>query len=188
MANFTTLLIPSLLLIYTFLRTLHSILRKYRASQNGCVEPRHYPHKDPIFGIDLFLKYMDAFKSGCYLSFNKDMFDEYGKTFRANVFGTTTYRTIDPNVSKAVHSTYAAKFGLEPLRYEVAKHLWGNGIIVVDGEHWKHGRALMKPSFDVVHIANLDRLRKHVDAFMKLLPKDGTTVNLMPLFKRLVGL
>lgn len=129
---------------------------------------------------------MNAFKAENFLDFKKQMFDKYGRTFKANVISKTTIRSMDFEVSKAVFATYASRFGLEPLRYGVATHLWGNGIIVVDGERWKHARALMRPSFEVVHLANFGRLRRHVDVFMDLLPVDGATVDLMPLFRRLV--
>ncbi len=187
MAGITNSLIVCAFAFYILRHIFYNLLHRYHVKSNGCAEPPSYPHKDPILGLDLFIKYMGAFQSGSFLSFNKSMFDQYGKTFKANVLGTTTYRTIDPEVSKAVYATYASNFGLQPLRYDIAKHFWGNGIIVVDGERWKHGRALMRPSFEVVHLANFERLRKHVGAFMQLLPKDGSTVNLMPLFQRLVG-
>lgn len=186
MALFTVQFFVASVLCLVFYRVGGSLLHRYQVRRNGCAEPPAYPHKDPIFGIDLFNKYMTAFKAERFLDFNKEIFDTYGKTFKANVLGVTTYRTIDPEVSKAAFATYATKFGLQPLRYPVAKHLWGNGIIVVDGEHWKHGRALMRSSFEVVHLANFDRLRTHVEVFMGLLPRDGTTVDLMPLFQRLV--
>ncbi|EAT90900.2 hypothetical protein SNOG_01251 [Parastagonospora nodorum SN15] len=173
-------------LLFVLYQVLQSSLRSYRVKRNGCAEPPHYPHKDPILGLDLFSKYMNAFKAENFLGFNKQMYDTYGRTFKANIMGKTTVRSIDPEVSKAIFATYASRFGLEPLRYGVATHLWGNGIIVVDGERWKHARALMRPSFEVVHLANFDRLRKHVDVFMDLLPMDGSTVDLMPLFLRLI--
>ncbi|KAH6431646.1 hypothetical protein HBI14_031820 [Parastagonospora nodorum] len=173
-------------LLFVLYQVLQSSLRSYRVKRNGCAEPPHYPHKDPILGLDLFSKYMNAFKAENFLGFNKQMYDTYGRTFKANIMGKTTVRSIDPEVSKAIFATYASRFGLEPLRYGVATHLWGNGIIVVDGERWKHARALMRPSFEVVHLANFDRLRRHVDVFMDLLPMDGSTVDLMPLFLRLI--
>ncbi|KAF2033496.1 cytochrome P450 [Setomelanomma holmii] len=186
MTNLTLLLLTGLVAFVLLRNVYRRIIRRNRARRNGCVAPPRYHHKDPIFGFDLFVKYMDALKAENFLDFNKQMFDKFGKTFETNVLGTRTYRTIDPEVNKAVFITYATRFGLQPLRYEVAKHLWGNGIIVVDGEHWKHGRALMRGSFEVVHLANFDRLRAHVDVFINLLPKDGSTVDLMPLFQRLI--
>jgi cytochrome P450 len=169
-----------------FPRILLSLSYKIALRRHGCKEAPQYPHRDPVFGIDFFVKFMKAFQAGNFLDFNKTMFDQHGKTFTVKSFGTRVIKTIDPEVSKAVHATYFANFGLQPLRYDTAEHLWGNGIIVVDGPHWKHGRALIKSSFDVVHIANFDRLRKHTHVFMELIPRDGATVNLAPLFKRLV--
>lgn len=159
---------------------------KLALRRHGCQEAPKYRHKDPFMGLDYFFGFINAFKGGYLLDFNKSGFDEYGKTLSVNSFGTRIFKTIDPEVSKAVHATYFANFGLQGLRYDTATHLWGNGIIVVDGPHWKHGRALMRPSFEVVHLANMERLRKHTDKFLNLVPNDGSTVDLAPLFKRLV--
>ncbi|KAF2647518.1 cytochrome P450 [Lophiostoma macrostomum CBS 122681] len=186
MASFTFSIILCSCMLYATYKLATFIAYKATLRRHGCLEPPSYRHLEPVFGLDLFLGYMKAFKSGNFLDFNKKMFDQNGKTFQAKLFGKRIIRTIDPEVSKAVHATFATKFGLQPLRYKTAKHLWGNGIIVVDGEHWKHGRALMKPSFDVVHLANFERLKKHTKRFIALLPKDGETVDLMPLFKRLI--
>ncbi|KUJ20857.1 cytochrome P450 [Mollisia scopiformis] len=55
------------------------------------------------------------------------------------------------------------------------------------GEKWAIRRKLIKPSFDVIHIANLDNrsLGRHVERLMDLIPRDTSTVDLMPLFRRL---
>ncbi|KAF2826436.1 cytochrome P450 [Ophiobolus disseminans] len=155
---------------------------KLHLRRTSCVEPPHYPHKDPILGLDLFLQYTRAFRSHTFLDFSTHIFVTHGKTFKCNVLGTPTFRTADPQVSKAVFATHASSFGL----YPIAKHIWGNGIIVVDGERWNHGRALMWGSFEVVHLRNFERLERHVDVFMGLLPQEGETVDLMPLFQRLI--
>jgi cytochrome P450 len=174
--------------LYLFLKLQRWVSYNATLRRLGCREPPWYPHKDPFLGIDLFMQYMNAFQNGYFLKLNKDQYDIYGKTFKANSFGTTFIKSIDPEVSKAFHSTSFTKFGLQPLRYEVSKNLFGNGIIVVDGPHWQHGRALIRSSFDVVHLANFERLSRHTDRFLSLLPRDGTTVDLLPLFKKLVSL
>jgi cytochrome P450 len=175
------------LLLFTLWRAASFLFHKSELRRNGYQEAPKYPHKEPFFGLDFFINFMNAFKGAHLLDFNKSMFDKYGKTFTVNSFGTKVIKTIDPEISKAVHATYFANFGLQGLRYDTATNLWGNGIIVVDGPHWKHGRALIRSSFDVVHVANMERLRKHTDVFLNLLPVDGSTVDLAPLFKRLVG-
>ena len=186
MAVLTLQIFTLSLLSYILYRLFLAALHKYNVKRHGCAEPPSYPHKDPILGLDLFFQYMSAFKTSTFLSFATSLHTQHGKTFKCNVLGTPTYRTTDPSVSKAVFATHASRFGLQPLRYHVAKHFWGNGIIVVDGEHWKHGRALMRGSFEVVHLRNFERLGRHVDVFMGLLPGKGETVDLMPLVKRLV--
>ena len=157
-----------------------------KMSKSGAKEPPQYPHKDPILGIDLFLEYKKAFEEGRFLTTTLRHFENFGDTFKANSFGTTVIKTRDPRVSKAFHATQFEKFGLQPLRYENSKDLFGNSIIMVDGPAWAHARALIRPSFETVHIANFERLNRHVDRFMSLLPKDSSTVDLFPLFKLLV--
>ncbi|KAL8722589.1 MAG: hypothetical protein Q9225_000945 [Loekoesia sp. 1 TL-2023] len=167
----------------------NSVRRHLRDSavniQYQCREPPKYPHRDPILGLDLFWKYKTAFDTGRFLLVNTSDFHNIGKTFKAKLLGSTVIKTVNPEISKAVFSTSSANFGVQPLRYATAKDLWGNGIIVVDGSLWSHARALIRPSFDLVHIANLDTLCRHVDLFMTLLPRDGSTIDLLPLLKRL---
>ena len=175
-------------IVIWILRTIRAKATYYVAmSKNRCKEPVQYRHKDPILGLDLFLAYKNAFEKGKFLEISQRQFELYGKTFKAKSFGTTMIKTIDPEVSKAVHGTFFDNFGLQPLRYDTAKNLFGNGIIVVDGPAWAHARSMIRSSFEIVHIANFDFLSQHVDRFMELIPQDGSTVDLLPLFKRLVS-
>ncbi|OAG02412.1 cytochrome P450 [Paraphaeosphaeria sporulosa] len=155
--------------------------------RNGCLEPPSLHLKDRIFGLDLFFKKMRALKAGDYLEGNTALFKLFSsKTYRSYSFGTTTYHTIDPEVVKSYQSTFFKDFGIEPLRYHLAENLWGNGIVVADGQRWASARSFIRSSFDVVHTANIDRLDHHVQRLMELIPRDGSTVDLMPLFKRLI--
>lgn len=63
----------------------------------------------------------------------------------------------------------------------------GKGIMCVDGAHWELSRALIKPTFARVQIAelHLEAYSKHVDRLLNLLPKDRSAVNLQPLFASL---
>ncbi|KAF2714530.1 cytochrome P450 [Pleomassaria siparia CBS 279.74] len=108
------------------------------------------------------------------------------KTIKTHAFGTTIYRTYDDEVSKNFQSIFFKDFGIEPLRFHVAENLWGNGIVVSDGKTWADVRSFIRSSFDIVHTKNIERSSHHVDKFMKLLPRDGSTVDMMPLFKRLI--
>ncbi|KAI1273562.1 cytochrome P450 [Xylaria sp. FL0933] len=154
--------------------------------KNECQEPPRYAHKDPFFGLDLFLSYKSAFEGRDFLGLNERLFQKYGKTYRAYPLGTPTIKTMNPDITKYVHATYFDHFGVEKIRSGI-EYLWGDGITVVDGDKWAARRRLIKPAFDVAHISNLENrsLARHVAKLMELIPRDGSTIDLMPLFMRL---
>jgi cytochrome P450 len=121
-----------------------------------------------------------------FLETTKHLFDQYGKTFRTTRLGRKFIRSQDPEVMKAVLSTHFENFGMQPLRYEGGKGFFGDGMLATDGPQWKHSRTLIRPTFDVAHIANFGRLKGHVERFMEILPRDGSTIDIFPLLKRLV--
>ncbi|KAF2662187.1 cytochrome P450 [Lophiostoma macrostomum CBS 122681] len=173
-----------LLVLFKFVDHLRYSSRK---RQYGCQDPPSYPHKDPILGLDFFFKSMNSLKSGNYLDSRLELFQPFqSKTFRSSSFGTTTFHTIDPEVVKNYQTLHFDEFDYAPLRYHLAENLWGNGIAVSDGTEWSAARSFISSSFDYVHTANIERLEYHVGKFMKLLPCDGSTVDLLPLFKRLI--
>lgn len=63
----------------------------------------------------------------------------------------------------------------------------GQGIMCVDGAHWELSRALIKPTFARVQIADLhvQVYSKHVDKLLGLLPTDWVPVDLQTLFASL---
>ncbi|KAF2828990.1 cytochrome P450 [Ophiobolus disseminans] len=145
---------------------------------HGCKEPPKLP-------LDLNVVNKQAALEHTFLETTTRLFAEHGKTYKATRSGRTIIRTCDPEVSKAVLSTQFEHFGLQPIRYEEGKGFFGNGILVTDGPQWKHSRTLIRPTFDIAHVANFGRLEGHVMRFMNLLPRDGSTVDLFPLLKRL---
>jgi hypothetical protein len=186
--NMLSMIISMVLAIFVLQAVYRRVQYLISKRRHACHDPPKYPHKDPIWGLDLFFKTMNAFQNGNYLQTQTSLFEPYtSKTIKTHAFGTTIYRTYDPEVSKNFQSIFFKDFGIEPLRYHVAENLWGNGIVVSDGKKWADARSFIRSSFDVVHTANLDRLCHHVDKFMMLLPRDGSTVDLLPLFKRLVS-
>lgn len=183
----------SLLTIYILIGTwvldeirkhvIYSILKR----QNGAGEIPEYPHKDPVLGLDLFFANRGALKAGKFLEHTTRQFETYGMTFKSIRLGQMMIKTIDSEIVKATHATHFEEFGLKPLRYGRGKRLFGNGIVIVDDPIWSHARALIRPSFEKVHVANFERLHHHVDRFMRLLPKDNSTVDLLPLLRLLVS-
>ncbi|KAF1961218.1 n-alkane-inducible cytochrome P450 [Byssothecium circinans] len=167
--------VPVVLLYSKFNRWL---TRSLLAWKYGCKEP-------PRPNINLDEINRTSAQNFTFLDTTTRLFNDHGKTYKTRRGGRVFIRTCQPEVSKAVLSTHFEKFGLQPIRYEGGKSFFGNGMLVTDGAQWKTSRALIRPTFDVAHIANLDRLGPFVDRFMGLLPRDGSTVDLFPLFKRL---
>ncbi|KAI0484191.1 cytochrome P450 [Xylariaceae sp. FL0804] len=178
------LVVGAIHVLVTKIRARHHVRSVMRS--HGCQDPPSYDHRDPIFGLDLFLSYKKSFEERDFLGLNYRLFQKYGKTFRARLLGQPLIKTMDSEITKYVHATYFEHFGVEKIRSGI-EYLWGDGITVVDGEKWASRRKLIKPSLDVAHIANLENrsLASHVARLMELIPRDGTTVDLMPLFRRL---
>lgn len=151
-----------------------ALSRKY-----GCKEP-------PKLTLDLDYINRKAVQNHNLLETTTRLFNEHGRTYKALRSGRTIVRTCDPRVFKAILSTHFESFGLQPIRYDGGQGFFGNGMLVTDGPQWKLSRSLIRPAFDIAHVGNFDRLKVHVEQFMQLLPRDGSTVDLFPLLKRLV--
>ncbi|KAL8705570.1 MAG: hypothetical protein Q9201_001310 [Fulgogasparrea decipioides] len=168
-------------------KRLASLCKYEKAIQdNHCAKPCKYPHKDPFLGLDLFLEIAKAFRNGSFLETNRHHFDLYGTTFEANLWGVRVIKTIQPEIMEAVYATFFKNFGLQPLRLDVGGPFFGKGILTTDGAFWEHSRALIRPTFARTRFANFHSLEMHVDRLIDLIPGDGSTFDLQPLFRRLI--
>ncbi|KAI9685798.1 MAG: hypothetical protein M1820_010737 [Bogoriella megaspora] len=155
--------------------------------KHGCKRPRKYPHKDPFFGLDVIFEDQRANKEGRHIAVLQERFHRCGKTYeqlrpdRARIINT-----MEAKMAQAV-ATQIDSFGFEPMRYGFppTRAFFGRGILAVDGPFWEHSRALIKPVFAKAQIANLASLDNHLSSLMTYIPKNGSTVDLQPLFKRL---
>lgn len=168
-------------------RALFGFIQYVRArSIHGCGEPRKYPHKDPLFGIDLYRIRRDAKERGYRNIYSRRLFQENGKTFTANVFGSKWIYTMElENIQTVV--TSIDNFGMGTMRQGVGAQFVGFGVVTTDGAVWEHSRALIKPIFARKQIANLHSFGTHVTYMIDLIPRDGSTVDLQMLIKRLVS-
>jgi len=84
-----------------------------RKRWNGCKDPPSYPHRDPIWGIDLFISTINDFNSGNYLEGSTARFKSLpSKTWKSRSFGATMYHTIDPKVVKIISLSFSKISGL----------------------------------------------------------------------------
>lgn len=162
---------------------------QYRRKQRqfNAQDVTKYPNTDPLFGLDFFLAIKHAFETSSFLEFNDNNHRLYGRTYQATEMGKTVIKTVDPEISKAFHSTHFQDLGVRPGRRASGMTFFGPSITNDDGHFWQVRRAWLRPSFERVHVVNFERLRKHIINFMALLPKDDEMVDLGPLFSRFVS-
>jgi hypothetical protein len=133
--------VPSLLL---FLAVFFIAYRLYRAQslrlkavRHGCLPAPRYHHKDPVFGLDIFLRTGDAMAKNCILDEQQRRYDIYGPTFEALNFGSRAIYSVQKENIQAVWSKNAADWGIQPLRLHSMQTFAGIGFITTDGPQWK---------------------------------------------------
>ena len=70
--------------------------RQHLPRANGCQPPKKYPHKDTLFGLDLFFQTGKLFKGNQYLPELVRRYHEYGSTFETKSFGSFAVNSIRP--------------------------------------------------------------------------------------------
>ena len=169
----------------------HHLLQRWRRrqiirSQHRFESAPKYPHRDPFFGIDLLREHTDRIKKNKALESWTQRFQKHGSTFTGIAqFRNATF-TVDEKNLQALQSTEFSSFGVQPLRRDACLPFLGEGVFTMDGLFWEHSRALLRPTFLKKNVANLKSIESKFELFLKLLPKDGTTVDLKPLVHRLV--
>ena len=189
MSIFKEIIFGVILLFFTSYVSRHltqTIAYERARIKKGCSKLKKYPHKDPFFGIDMFIDFMGAMRRGKVIPTVDGYFPKYGKTFQSNAWGTTVINTADPKVIQVVLATEFDKFGVEDTRKAILEPIMKDGIFVSDGQAWVHARASVKQIFAGVRNTSVQMLERHVDRLLTLIPRDGSTVDLQPLLKRLV--
>jgi cytochrome P450 len=155
--------------------------RKF-AREHGCKPVgAHFPLKDPVFGIDEIFRKTKLFKSHTLLDDIYKNFTRLAPTFGSKVFGITIVATMEPENVKTILSLKFKDFGLGGREKSLGR-LLGRGIFTTDGEAWAHSRAMIRPNFTRDQVADLDSFERHIQTLFRLLPRDGSTVDLQEYF------
>ncbi|KAG6103332.1 hypothetical protein E4U31_002902 [Claviceps sp. LM219 group G6] len=151
----------------------------------GCQKPPEYPHRLPWlldpWGRDLQNQRVEAFAKGRYNRLYLQQFLKCGPTFeeRSSHKGTLLCTTDDDNWRTIlVHK--AEDYCKEEARTGPMLRFIGPGILTNEGAAWRRSRNLIKPLFKRAELSDVVRFERHVDRLMKVLPRDGQTVDLMP--------
>ncbi|KAL9110421.1 MAG: hypothetical protein Q9227_004965 [Pyrenula ochraceoflavens] len=128
---------------------------------------------------------MGSIKQGRSYELAQELFDKYGKTYITNSWGKTVVHTCEPENFRAVLSSLSSKFIVAPLRHDALEPLLGEGIFVTDGIAHENSRTLLKPVFASVQNRDSILLEKHLQKVIDQIPKDGSTIDIQPLFQSL---
>lgn len=71
------------------------------------------------------------------------------------------------------------------MRLLASEPLIGKGLMTTDSAHWARSRTVLQPLFSRTQSTNYFTLETHVARFIDLIPKDGSTTDLQPLFAEL---
>lgn len=154
--------------------------RKFKV-ENGCKPPATFQMRDRLFGSDQVRNRMKAAKEHKLLEYSQNNFRNVGKTWGASVMGQGVIMTIEPQNVKTVLSLKFEDFGLGN-REKTLGRLLGRGIFTTDGEPWAHSRAMIRPNFTRSQVADLAAFERHIQTLFKILPEDGSTVDLQEMF------
>ncbi|CAD6593970.1 MAG: hypothetical protein ASARMPREDX12_007883 [Alectoria sarmentosa] len=129
---------------------------------------------------------MAAIKAGRYNRLYLEQYQNYGKTWEENLAGTKVINSMEPTNFQQVASISFQDYGKLAMRNKALSPFLGNGIFSQDGASWKHSRDLIKPLFTRAELSDIDSFQIHVNRFLNLIPRDGSTVDLHPLLLKLV--
>ena len=175
-----------LVLVWSGSLLIRDLRRRAEVRSRGCGSPRWLPQWDPIFGLDVVVQMFKAYSSGNRSATFKQQHATYGPTFQSMAFGKTRIFTIDPVNLQSIFNLDFPSWGVQPLRLGPWGPLLGPGVMDTDGSRWKFCRGMVQALFRREQIADLAPFAKHVDRLFDHIPRDGTTIDLQPLFARLI--
>ena len=164
-------------------------VRRKAIREHGCEPLRALPSKDPWFGLDVAMRMFRSYSGGQRSLKFKEQHDTYGATFQSVALGKTRIFTCDPTNLRSVFNTDFQSWGVQPLRLPPWGPMLGAGVMDTDGTFWKHSRGMVQPLFrkeQIERIEDLSSFDLHVSRLIDLIPRDGSTVDLQPLFARLL--
>ncbi|KAL6713787.1 hypothetical protein ACLMJK_008279 [Lecanora helva] len=186
LASPITIALFSLVLValYAHNKAKESYAHRKAARDNGCEPPPQVPSKDPFFGLDVTKKLNKAYQDHRRSELFKEYHDTLGLTYQTTALRKTRIYTIDPDNLRAIFSNIK-DWGVQPLRLPPWGPVLGKGVMDSDGTFWRHSRDMVQPLFNRQQISDLASFDIHVSNFLKLIPNDGSTVDMQDLIARL---
>ena len=151
---------------------------------HGCQQIAQHP-LNGFFSTEYDKRFSEAFKDGHVSKFVAKQFEVCGSsTYEVKDLKQHIVYTADPYNAQAIF-TRLDDFHKEPKLGGRAFHR--DGIMTQEGAAWRQSRDLLNPLFSRAELNELDHFEKFIDRMVALIPRDGSTVNLQPLLRKLVS-
>lgn len=164
--------------------------RSFQERKKGYGAIPRYPQRDPFLGLDVVFTIVASLKNHTFLLWLRNLHvTGKAKTIRYNILGTRFIHTTEPENMKAMFATPVWKdFGVAPLRRNnrATMPFADKGVGTVDGHEWEVSRSLIKPYFARDAVINTQRLEKHTDNLLSMIPEDASTFDMQILLQRWV--
>ncbi|TLS21736.1 uncharacterized protein PpBr36_09192 [Pyricularia pennisetigena] len=139
-----------------------------RARRLGCLPAKLYPHKDPVLGLDYFLKASRAAAAWQFLPFARENLKTIGHTHYTMALGTWVLHTDEPENIKSILATDFDSWEIAgPRLLPVLPVLGSKSIFTSNGEGWHHARSMLRPSFVRDQVADLACFDRHIGNLLK---------------------
>ena len=160
--------------------------RRAMIKKHGCKPIKHspelnsFPHN--IIGIKSVTESLEAVKKHRFMDHVRARYMRNGNNIHLKMVFTEFVQTIEPENLKTIMALDFKKWGLGKRRKDAFVPLLGHGIFTTDGAAWHNSRELLRPNFVRSQVGDLAIHEIHVDQLIKVIPKDGSTINLQDLF------
>ncbi|GKZ85295.1 hypothetical protein AnigIFM56816_011061 [Aspergillus niger] len=170
---------------------LQAIYRDFRASScqrfrllHGCQSAPKGGRRSLPFGIDNLAVLWRATRENRVLETVESDFRSSGHTTMVQRhLNRRMVITCEPENIRTILSLKSEDYSVES-RNQAFGPLVNTGILISDGVTWAHSRGILRRNFTRSHLANFEPLEQTLQDLISLLPRDGVTVDLQPLFLR----
>ncbi|CAI7601871.1 unnamed protein product [Penicillium glandicola] len=178
---FYGLVVGAVVITWSLSKTVQKFQRWKYARENGCQPPAHSVCHG-FLGIGMLMELAKSGPEHRFLELIRGWHRSYGSTFGARITNRNVIFTTDPQNIQTVLALKFKDFAISSARINAVRPLMGNGIFSVDGSQWEHSRALLRPNFSRTRINDTELYESHVAELIEQIPRDGSTIDLLPLF------
>ena len=184
-AKMQPVMIGSILILLAYVLyprlSLHLKRRRFK-KHHGCLPAAKSPQTERILGVDIFIENLRCFNGKCLMARLKQRFEQIGNTYSVTIAGNKMVYTIEPENIKAVFATQFDDFDVGWQRRRAMAPTMGEFLLTADGIRWHHYRAMLRPVFSRRQISAYGTFKNDINDLLCALPRDGSTVDLAPLF------